>query len=212
MENPMKKLFIAIAILSSVCVNAQLIGGMQGKDSRIFIDIFDYQSTGTVSFEVRVNEGQEDLNDRQLFSLIPVDGYIDMFLSDKVVEVSGQELSYKASGTVNNRNIEITQVSLDDNGEIAAKKVAKIKIKGDTGSVEVKAFGRTQFLFWVGDLKEKSSAKATGLSIQRDGVVLYGDNRGWPLGKVTTLGGLLRASADTSTRGLKNACEAECNQ
>jgi hypothetical protein len=205
----MKKLFAGLLLLASLTTQASLLGSIEGKGGHVYLDILDFQPMNTISLDLNV-DGSDDARYRHMATYISVDDYLDLFNSDKEVSFDSDRLSYEAFGSLKNRVVIISLKSLDDSGNVAQKEIATITMSGKTASVKIQAFRRKKIFFYVGDLKQVAENTAYGLEVNRDGVGLFGDNRGWPLGKVTTLEGLEAAVSDTSSNGLKEACEAEC--
>ena len=61
-----------------------------------------------------------------------------------------------------------------------------------------------------GELKITEDNKADDLKVDRSGIPMYGDNPGWPLGRVITWKNLRKALADPTTENFGNVCEQEC--
>lgn len=205
----MKKVLLGMIILASTLSHAGLLGAIEGKNSYVYVDIMDFQPTDTVSFELKVDGNDKDVY-RHLFAYLPVDDYYELFNTENDISMSTEKLIYKASGGFDDRTISIEKRALDDSNDIAQKEIATIRIQENKASLEVKAYRRKNILFYVGDLKLVSTNKVSGLSVSRNGVGLFADNRGWPLGKVLTREGLNQATSDTSTESLKQACEIDC--
>lgn len=207
----MKKIFATLMLLGALSTPASLLGSIEGNGSHVYFDILDYQPMNTISLDLNV-AGNDQASYRHMATYISVDDYLDLFNSDKDISFDSDRLSYEAFGSVKNRVVIISLKSLDDSGNVAQKEIATITMSGKKASVKIQAFRRKQVFFYVGKLKLVSENTAYDLDINRDGIGLFGDNRGWPLGKVTSLEGLEQAVSDTSTSGLREACEADCKE
>ena len=207
-----KKLAITLIALINISASA-LVGGFSGQGSDINFDIMDFQEPNTVGIDIKL-DGGNDSKYRSVFFNLNVDDYIAIFNTNQVVNGnkvrSGSIVSFSASGAVNDRKVRFETESLDDNDEVAQKEVTTITMKNGKASVNIEAYRRKQILFYVGKLKKVSETETVNLVINNDGVGLYGDNRGWPSGKVVSIEALLEAAANNSTSGLKAACEVEC--
>lgn len=205
----MKSLLFAGLILISAPSFASLLGLIEGSNSYVEVAILDYQPKATVDLEIQV-DGTSENGYRHISAYLAVDAYNALFNSNEELSVETETLNYSAKNEYDQRIVTIERLALDDSGEVASKDVATIVMTVDTATLKVQAYRRKQFLVFVGDLKLVSESKMDGLVVYREGISLYGDNKGWPLGKVITQKGLEKATQDTSTSGLKGACEAEC--
>jgi len=145
---------------------------------------------------------------------VPIELYFQVFLSaelvDKKTTQTNNNVYFKASGPVNNRDIEITNDFIDDKARVAQREIINIKQKKNTADLQLRSYRRIDYIFRSGKLKERSSNLAINLKIDHSGLNLYYDNHNQPLGKVVTTQALRQAAADTSTRSLREACEIEC--
>jgi len=207
----MKYLSILVTLLCSLSIHASLLGSIEGKNSHVYLDILDYQPMNTVALDLKV-DGDDEARYRHLSLYLSVDDYMAMFNSEKNYDVELADVTLSATGPLFKRHIVIEKRTRDDNGEIAQKELVVIKLQGDKASVNIKAFRRKKFLFYVGSLKQVSENSVSNINVIRKGVELFSDNRGWPLGRVLTLDGLINAVEDTSTSGLLEACEADCKK
>lgn len=208
---------LMVTLLFMVTANASLIGLIENSAIETRFNILDYQEKDTVNFDMRFKSGNGDPNERQVFFNLPIDNYLDIFNSNKNVSVSSQklslgEISYSATGELTKRNIQISYKTFDDENDVSHKYNITIKLNEDTADLEMKMFGRKRIFFYVTDLRLRVKNKAKNVSFKRNGVCLYGDNLGWPLGKVITEEGLISAAADTSTLNLQRASEAKCDR
>jgi hypothetical protein len=203
-------LLIALSILSVMSANASLVGSLEGDKVHAYFDIRDYQQRNTVGVEFDLGNDSVNSKYTQTFFNINVEDYLEIFNTANSVTSESPELDYTAIGIVSQRIISFTSKSIDDGGDIAKKEVTTIRLHGDRADISIEAFRRKRSFFVLGKLKSVSVVTVNDIKIIRNGVSLYGDNRGWPLGKVITETALLKAASDTSTNGLEAACEVDC--
>lgn len=183
------------------------------EDTEIFFSILDYGRKNHVYMNIFL-EGEGEHRHRQVYGYIPIETYHAVFNTEESLELSiedgDNQYDFKASGPLNDRSISITTIFYDDDKMVAQKEITTIKLTDVTADIKIEAFRRKQILFYVGKLRKVETTEAFDLPIDRSGVGLFGDNRGWPLGKVNTIEGLIEAGKDTSTEALRNACQVEC--
>lgn len=205
----MKKIVIGLITLLSLSSQASLLGSIEGQNSYVFLDILDFQPSNQISLELQA-DGDSESKYRNISTYLPVQDYYLLFNTGENFSVKTPELEYSAFGPKSNRTIIITSLTLDDSQQVAQKEVATLKIKNEKAELTVQAYRKKRVLFYVGELKLVETTTVSNLTVNRDGVELFVDNRGWPLGKVVTQEGLYEASANTSTNALRDSCEAHC--
>lgn len=216
----MKSLFFLSIYLFSLTASANLIGSASKKNSKsnFSISIMDFQRPNSVSLNIFMN-GMENARFRQLNKYLPVEMYDEIFHQ----EIPEGGYNYGSIGDAwdvtvftarmenGNRVIYIKNTITDpDSREKVGQDFIDITFKGEKASIKFKAIRLVKHFFFFSKLKTVAENEVHNLNVKKDGVWLYGDNKGQPLGRVITYDGLLEAAKDTSTRALIEACEADC--
>jgi hypothetical protein len=205
----MKNILVIAAAL--VCINSQakFVGEINHNNAEVTFGILSHTGTNNIGFSAKILEGEGEANERSTLSRIPLDVYKKLTNSSLDVEEVSEEVEFRATGSKNNRTIEIIDKHHNDGGRLVLKTVTTLNLKGSKASLNIKDYVAKGFIINRG-MKLRAENQVDNISFSRKGICLY-DISGYTLGKVLTTKALNKAASDTSERALKEVSEEKCD-
>lgn len=212
----MKNLILNIILLTlSAQVSASLVSSIEnGDDNRYNKISFEIYENGPIG-KIYVSVISQDDVDQGVLSVqmnLPFSDYDRVFNTEETVAVSSKELSYRATGKFESRQINFTLNEFQENGTIWDRTV--VSIVGDQQGflVTVKLYTRLSGLrrFLHKDGLRLNSVTKTRLSLARhEGINSYNGD-GELLGTTFTKNSLLKLVQDKSLSSIQENCELNC--